>query len=97
MVAVGVFVSSLFSNQIAAFVTTLGALIFLWWVLNPIAQVASHVGGSPGLIHYLDYSGHYFNNMLVGVIDLKDIIFYLSATALALFFGAVSVEVRRWG
>ena len=37
--AVGVFISSLFSNQIAAFATTMGALIFLWWVVGPIAQV----------------------------------------------------------
>ncbi len=48
MVAVGVFVSSLFSNQIAAFVTTLGALIFLWWVLSPIAQVTGPLGKKLG-------------------------------------------------
>jgi ABC-2 type transport system permease protein len=97
MVAVGVFVSSLFSNQIAAFATTLGALIFLWWVLSPIAQVTGPLGSSSSLLNYLDYSGHYFNNLVQGVIDLKDVVFYLSVTALGLFFGAVSVEIRRWG
>ena len=97
MVAVGVFISSLFSNQIAAFVTTLGGLIFLWWVLSPIAQVTGPLGGSSELITYLDYSGHYFDTMLRGVIDLKDVVFYLSVTALALFFGTVSIEIRRWG
>jgi ABC-2 type transport system permease protein len=97
MVAVGVFISSLFSNQIAAFVTTLGMLIFLWWVLSPIAQVTGPLGSNSELISYLDYSGHYFDTMLRGVIDLKDVIFYLSVTALALFFGTVSVEIRRWG
>ena len=97
MVAVGVFVSSLFSNQIAAFVTTLGALIFLWWVLSPIAQVGSQLGGGSEIVNYLNYSGHYFDTLLQGVIDLKDIVFYTSVTALALFFGTVSVEIRRWG
>jgi ABC-2 type transport system permease protein len=97
MVAVGVFISSLFSNQIAAFVTTLGGLIFLWWVLSPIAQVTGPLGSNSELIAYLDYSGHYFNTLLRGVIDLKDVVFYLSVTALALFFGTVSVEIRRWG
>jgi gliding motility-associated transport system permease protein len=97
MVAVGVFVSSLFSNQIAAFVTTLGALIFLWWILSPIAQVTGPLGSYSNLISYLNYSGHYFDALMRGVIDLKDVVFYLSVTALALFFGTVSVEIRRWG
>lgn len=97
MVAVGVFISSLFSNQIAAFVTTLGGLIFLWWVLSPIAQVAGPLGSNTELINYLDYSGHYFSTLMRGIVDLKDVVFYLSVTALALFFGTVSVEIRRWG
>jgi ABC-2 type transport system permease protein len=97
MVAVGVFVSSLFSNQIAAFVTTLGALIFLWWVLSPIAQVTGPLGQNSALISYLDYSGHYFDTLMRGIIDLKDVVFYLSLTALALFLGSVSTEIRRWG
>jgi ABC-2 type transport system permease protein len=49
------------------------------------------------LIGYLDYSGHYFDTMLRGIIDLKDVVFYLSLTALALFLGSVSTEMRRWG
>jgi ABC-2 type transport system permease protein len=97
LVAVGVFVSSLFSNQIAAFVATMGAVIFLWWVVSPIAQVAGPLAKSSTLISYLDFSGHFYNNLLQGVIDLKDVVFYLSVTALALLFGTVSVETRRWG
>ena len=97
MVAVGVFVSSLFSNQIAAFVTTLGLLIFMWWVLSPIAQVTGPLGNSSELISYLDYSGHFFDTLVRGIIDLKDIVFYLSVTALALLLSTVSIEIRRWG
>jgi ABC-2 type transport system permease protein len=97
MVAVGVFISSLFSNQIAAFVATLGGLVFLWWVLNPIAQVAGSAGKSAEFITFLDYSGHFYNTLLRGVIDLKDVVFYLSVTALALFFSTISIEIRRWG
>jgi ABC-2 type transport system permease protein len=96
-VAVGVFVSSLFSNQIAAFATTMGVLIFLWWVLSPISQVMGPTGSSSAVLSYLDYSSHYFNGLLQGVVDLKDVVFYLSVTALGLFFGTVSIEIRRWG
>lgn len=97
LVAVGVFISSLFSNQIAAFVTTMGVMIFLWWVMRPIAQVAGPMGTGGELIGYLDFGGHFLDNLVRGVINLADVIYYLSVTALALFFGTVSVEIRRWG
>jgi ABC-2 type transport system permease protein len=97
LVAVGVFISSLFSNQIAAFATTMGVLIFLWWILSPIVQVTGPLGGNSELLSYLDYSGHFFNNLTRGIIDLKDVVFYLSVTAIGLFFGSISVEIRRWG
>jgi ABC-2 type transport system permease protein len=95
-VAVGVLISSLFSNQIAAFVTTMGAIIFLWWIIGVIVSVGSQMGG-PQWLSYLDYSAHYFDNFVRGVIDLRDIVFYVSITALCLFLGTMSVEVRRWG
>jgi ABC-2 type transport system permease protein len=97
MVAVGVFVSSLFSNQIAAFATTMGVLIFLWWVMGPIVQVLGPTASGAELLAYLDYSGHFLDNMMRGVIDLADVIYYLSVTALALFFSSLSIEIRRWG
>jgi ABC-2 type transport system permease protein len=97
LVAVGLFVSSLFSNQIAAFVTTMGVVIFLWWILTPVVQVTGPMGGNSALLSYLNFSGHFFDTMARGVIDLKDVVFYVSVTALGLFLSAVSVEMRRWG
>ena len=94
--AVGVFISSLFSNQIAAFATTLGILILLWWVIGPIAQTVGPVGRFGDLITYLNFNDHFYGNMLRGVLDLKDVIFYLSVTALCLFLGTMTVETRRW-
>lgn len=93
MVAVGVAVSALFSNQIAAFFTTLGVLLILWWISLP-SQVLGATGGS--LLSYLDISEHFYPTLYIGVIDLADIVFYLSLTALALFLGTVVVEMRRW-
>jgi ABC-2 type transport system permease protein len=52
------------------------------------------VGG--GLLSYLDFSSHYYQTLYRGVIDLADIVYYLSVTALALFLGTMVVEVRRW-
>ena len=97
MVAIGVAVSSFFSSQIAAFATTIGVLIFLWWIASPIAQVMGMAsGGLSQVFGYLAIGDHYFKNLLVGVIDLTDVVFFLSLTALSLFVATLSVEARRW-
>jgi ABC-2 type transport system permease protein len=92
-VAIGVVISSLFSNQIAAFFTTLGILLLLWIISNP-AQALGPTGGA--LLNYLSLSEHFYNTFNQGIIELQDIIYYLSITTLALFLGSVSVQVRRW-
>lgn len=91
--AVGVAVSSLFSNQIAAFFTTLGIILVLWMIGFP-STIVGAAGG--GLLKYLDMSEHFYPTFYQGIIELKDIIYYLSVSALALFLGSISVETRRW-
>lgn len=92
LVAVGVTVSSLFSNQVAAFFLTL-VIFLLLWIISAPAQ-ASPGGGE--LLNYLDFRQHYTATFQQGVIDARDLIYYLSLTALSLFFGSVIVEARRW-
>ncbi len=92
-VAIGVFASSLFSNQIAAFFTTLGILLVLWMIGYP-SRIQAATGGQ--IFTYLDLSEHFYNTFLRGIIELKDIVYYLSVTVLALFLGTMSVESRRW-
>ena len=91
--AIGIAVSSLFSNQIAAFFTTLG-IIFVLWMIGFPATVMGATGGE--LLKYLDMSEHFYPTFYQGIIELKDIIYYLSVSALALFLGSISVETRRW-
>ncbi len=92
LVAIGVAVSSLFSNQIAAFFATLGVYLLLWLVGMP-AQAA---GGGGALLAYLAFGDHFYNTLYQGIIQLSDVIYYLSVTALALFLGTIFVEIRRW-
>ncbi len=96
LIAIGVAISSFFSNQIAAFVATLGVFIVLWWILDPIMRVVGPTGGNIELIQYLNFSDHLYANLLRGIIDLRDVVYYLSVTAFSLFIGTISVEVRRW-
>jgi ABC-2 type transport system permease protein len=91
--ALGVGASSLFSNQIAAFFVTLGLFVFLWWLVGIPAQVLP-AGGD--LFGYLDMKAHFNNSMNIGVINLADLVYYLSLISLGLFTGTAAVEARRW-
>lgn len=91
--AIGVGISAIFSNQFAAYFTTMGALVFLWWLVGFPANVL-FTGGE--IFAYLDMSSHFYDSLLRGVINLSDVVYYLSLTALGLFIGSVSVEMRRW-
>lgn len=93
LVAIGVAISSFFSNQIAAFFATLGVFLGLWLLGLP-TQAMGAMGSD--LVRYLDFSEHFYSTFYRGIIDLSDIIYYLSMTALALLIGSVSVETRRW-
>jgi ABC-2 type transport system permease protein len=91
--SIGTAISSMFTNQFAAFFATLAVLFFFWWVIGwPAAVMPS--GSS--IFDYLSLSTHFYNSMLRGTVALSDIVYYLSLTALGLFLGTVAVEVRRW-
>lgn len=93
MLAIGVFVSSLFSNVIASFFTTLGILLALWIISLPAETLT---GRTADVIKYLDLSNHYYTNLYRGVIDTTDVVYFLILTALGLFLATRAVEARRW-
>ena len=90
--ALGVGISSVFSNQIAAMFATLGLFIFLWWL---IGFPASYLQSSADVFNYLSTTTH-LNSIYSGTLNLSDIIYFLSLTALGLFTGTAAIETRRW-
>jgi ABC-2 type transport system permease protein len=91
--AIGVAVSSLFSNQIAAFFLTLAILLVLWIIGYPASLMGPWAGD---ILRYFDLSSHFYNSFYNGVIDLKDITYFMSIIVIGLVLGSVSIETRRW-
>jgi len=90
--AVGIFASSLTENQIVASVTTFGVLLFLWVV----GWSAEYVGGGWGrVLSHLSLLDH-FDTFARGVLDTKDVIYYVDVTVVSLFLTLRSLEARRW-
>jgi ABC-2 type transport system permease protein len=92
LVGVGVFISSLFNNQLVVFMVSL-ALVLVFWLVRPSSSTTGGLGSQ--ILSYLNFIDHYLN-FFQGTIDLSDIVYYLSLTSLALFLGTVSIEIRRW-
>lgn len=93
ILAIGVMTSSLFSNQIAAFFASLGILLVLWVIGYPAQSMTSTAGE---VLRYFDLAEHFYSTFYQGIINLKDVVYYLSVIAVALFLGSVSIETRRW-
>jgi ABC-2 type transport system permease protein len=91
-IAVGVFASSLTDNQIVAAVTTFGVLL-IFWILG---WSADYAGGALGrVLQFLSILEHN-DSFSKGVLDTKDVLYYVNFTALALFLTLRSLEARRW-
>ena len=93
LLALGTGISAIFTNQFAAFFVTLGLFFFLWFM---ISLPASYLPEGGDVLNYLSLSTHFSQSMNNGTINLGDIVYYLSLTALGLFVGTSAVEIRRW-
>jgi ABC-2 type transport system permease protein len=91
-IAVGILISSLTENQIVAAVATFGTLLFFW----VISWASESAGGNLGrVLQHLSITEH-FESFAKGVIDSKDVIYYLNLIVLSLFLTLRSLDSKRW-
>jgi ABC-2 type transport system permease protein len=92
LLAIGTFISTLTRNQIIAGGATFAVCLMLW-VLDWVSAYDQSAWGK--VISYLSVVTH-FEPFSKGVVDSKDVIFYLSMIFFGLFLTARSVESLRW-
>jgi ABC-2 type transport system permease protein len=90
--AVGLLISSLTENQIVAGFGTFGVLL-AFWVIGWGAEFAG--GNLRTVLQYLSVTEH-MDGFSRGLVDTKDLVYYGSAIALALFLALRSLESKRW-
>ena len=92
LLSIGIFASSLTENQIVAAVVAFG-ISLMFWIVGWTAEFA---GGPLGaVLTHLSILEHN-DTFAKGVLDTKDVIYYLDFTALALFLTLRSLESKRW-
>ncbi len=91
-ISLGIFASSITSNQIVAFLLTLIMGIFFQILFGMLSSAFS--GTTADVLAYLDMRSHY-ENIIRGVIDSKDIIYFLSIVILGLGASEISLIKRN--
>ena len=92
LLAIGVFISTTTRNQIIAGGVTFFTCLLLW-LLSWFTAFDSTATAK--VINYLSIVTH-FENFSKGVLDLKDVVFYLSMIFFSLFITSRAMESLRW-
>jgi len=92
LLAIGTFISTTTRNQIIAGGVTFFVCLLLW-LLSWFTAFDS--GAANQVINYLSIVTH-MENFQKGVIDTKDVVFYLSMIFFALFMTSRAMESLRW-
>jgi ABC-2 type transport system permease protein len=91
-IGLGLFVSTLTRNQIIAGILSFCLFLGVWtlgWADDPMAGPVMKVVAFLGVTNHLE-------DLIKGVLDLKDLVFYLSFIGFGLFLAHQSVASQRW-
>ncbi len=91
-ISIGVFASSITNNQIVAFLVALLIGIFFHLLFSLLARNFSGILGTT--LNYLSIDTHY-NSITRGVIDTKDIIYFISVIFIGLFSSELVLSKRN--
>jgi gliding motility-associated transport system permease protein len=91
-VAIGLLVSSLTESQAVAFFITLFVLLGLWM----LGDLANYIGGGLGnVLEFVAFDTR-LSGFWRGLIDTRDVIFFVSVTVLCLMVAFRALERRKW-
>ena len=93
-VAIGIFASAISENQIVAFIISVFLCFFCFMGLDSISSLG-FPSGFDTIIQYLGIQIHYAS-MSRGVLDTRDIIYFISLAAMFILFTKTSMEGRKW-
>ncbi len=91
-IAIGIFTSSLTENQIVAAILGFGTLLLFWvisWASDNVGPLWREI------LTRLSFFEHY-EDLVKGVIDTEDVIYYLSVSFFGLFLAHTTIEAKKW-
>ena len=93
--AIGVFASSLTNNQIVAFVLATFLCFFLYLAFDYLSRLPVFYGRTDDLVQSFGIDYHY-NSVSRGMLDTRDLVYFVSVTVLFLSATVLSLSRRKW-
>ncbi len=93
-IAVGLFISSVSTNQITAFIVSVVVLLFLT-IVNRINSIAPVPPGLAEMFNYFSLDYH-FQGFIKGLIDSRDVVYYLLLAFVFLYLNMKVLVFRKW-
>lgn len=91
-IACGLAASCVSENQIVSAMLTYGVLVFLWFASSNEAAMGERVAWLVAGVSLFDR----FYGFAQGVVDSRDVVFFVAFTALFLFLALRALEARTW-
>jgi ABC-2 type transport system permease protein len=93
--AIGIFCSSITSNEIVAFILAFFISLILYFAFYYISHFGVFIGKNDYFVESLGLAAHY-DSMGKGVIDTRDVVYFISAISLFLLFTRTALASRKW-
>ena len=90
--SIGIFTSALTQNQIVSFILSF-VIIFFFFIVDKV--IFLFPGFIANILEFLSIDYH-FNNIARGVLDSRDVFYYLSLIFIFLFLTVQTLESRKW-
>ena len=95
MIAICLLISACTESQIIAAIGGLAAMLMLWLLENVASLLPDSLSWLGNALSQLSFSSRY-DNFCQGILHLGDVLFYISALVVFLFFTVRVIEKRRW-
>lgn len=94
-VAIGIFASAITNNQIVAFIIAIFLCFFVYIGFDYVSRLDIFFASLDSFIEQLGIDAHY-QSIGRGVVDTRDLIYFLSLIAAFLYFTKIALESRKW-
>jgi len=93
--SIGIFASSITRNQIVAFILAVFLCFFFYIAFESLSSLDVFYAKIDDIIEMLGINYHY-QSISRGVVDTRDLIYFISLITLFLYLTKVSLESRKW-
>jgi len=93
--AIGIFASSIATNQIVSFILSILLSAILFWSFDLVGGFPAFQGGIDYFIQQLGMNAHYVS-ISKGVVDTRDVIYFLSIIIVFVISTKTVLESRKW-